>query len=379
MWLRVAPTGVIEWLYRDGQGRLTAGPGECVAGAEPPWPKADESVVVWADQSLVLRRVALPSSGRNKWRTGLAYLAEDWVAGDVGELQVVAPPSLSGQSTWVAVVERKHLERLLEQLRGLGLSPDRIIPEAAFLGPGRSADALVDGEHASFASSTGLAGGCETDLLEMMTGESLQNQRVLSTSGGDGAEPIDSALAWLSQQPVDEGLVDLLQGRYAPAGRQQAAGGWWRKAIITVAAAIWVSTLALGLQVYSLESRHNALSAEIESKFREVFGPDERMVDPVFQMRIAHARLISKGVARAEALALLKGIAPLLVADSRLLLEGFVYSEGTLEVAVRAPDATRFEGLREQLRLNPRLQVEIGSTSYEGKEVIGRIRIRRQS
>ena len=70
---------------------------------------------------------------------------------------------------------------------------------------------------------------------------------------------------------------------------------------------------------------------------------------------------------------------PLLVADSRLVLEGFVYDAGTLEVAVRAPDATRFEGLREQFRLNPQLQVEIGSTSYEGNEVIGRLRIRRQS
>ena len=50
-----------------------------------------------------------------------------------------------------------------------------------------------------------------------------------------------------------------------------------------------------------------------------------------------------------------------------------------LEVAIRAPDATRFEGLREQIMLDATLQVEIGSTSYEGQEVIGRIRIRRSA
>jgi len=101
------------------------------------------------------------------------------------------------------------------------------------------------------------------------------------------------------------------------------------------------------------------------------------MVDPAFQIRSAFARLGPSGTARAEALALLKGVAPLLTSDSRLVLQGFVYGDGTLEVAVRAPDATRFEGLREQLMLNREWQVEIGSTSYEGQEVIGRIRIRR--
>lgn len=382
MWLRVAPSGAIEWLCRDGQGRLVLGPGVCASGVAQVWPKVDETVVVWADQSLVLRRVTLPSSGRNKWRTGLPYLAEDWVAGDVSELQVVAPPSLSGHATWVAVVERKRLEQLLEQLKELGLSPDRIIPEASFLGPGRNADAMLDGGNASFASPSGLAGGCESDLLEMMVGEPLDGLRVLSTGSSDDAIPadhIDSALRWLSLQSVDEGLIDLLQGRFAPAGRQQAAGGWWRIAAVVALVAVGVHTLALGLEVYSLNSRESALNAEIEAKFREVFGPDERLVNPAFQIRSAYARLGSSGVARAEALRLLKGVAPLLVADSRLVLEGFVYDQGTLEVAVRAPDATRFEGLREQFRLNPELQVEIGSTSYEGKEVIGRIRIRRQA
>ena len=382
MWLRVAPTGAIEWLCRDGQGRLILGPGVCASGTVQAWPKVDETVVVWADQSLVLRRVTLPSSGRSKWRTGLPYLAEDWVAGDVAELQVVAPASLSGHATWVAVVENKRLEQLLEELRGVGVTPDRVIPEASFLGPGRSADALLDGGNASFASPSGLAGGCETDLLEMMVGEPLTGLRLLSTAGSaDGvhADHIDSVLRWLSLQPVDEGLIDLLQGRFAPAGRQQAAGGWWRIAAVVALIALGVHTLVLGLEVYSLKSRENALSTELEAKFREVFGPDERMVDPAFQIRVAYDRLGNTGVARAEALTLLKGIAPLLVADSRLVLEGFVYDAGTLEVAVRAPDATRFEGLREQFRLNPQLQVEIGSTSYDGNEVIGRLRIRRQS
>lgn len=383
MWLRVAPGGAIEWLCRDGQGRLLQGPGHCSEDQVPAWPRADDIVVVWADQSLVLRRAALPTSGRAKWRTGLPYLAEDWVAGDVGELHVVAPLTLSGRDTWVGVVEKRLLDDLLARLRALGVTPDHVVPEAALLGPGRAADVLLDGDHASFASGAGLGGGCEAEMLPMIVGEPLENLRLISTGTAPldvgHADRIDSALRWVSLQPIDDGVIDLLQGHYAPPGREHAGGGWWRIAGRVALLAVAVHTLVLAIEVYSIKSAESELAAQLESQFRQVFGENERMVDPAFQIRSAFARLGSTGAARAEALALLKGLAPLLTADSRLVLQGFVYADGALEVAVRAPDATRFEGLREQVMLDRELKVEIGSTSYEGKEVIGRIRIRRNA
>lgn len=379
LWLRVAPGGAIEWLCRDERGRVVHGPG----GTELPdrWPVVDETIVVWADQSLLLRRAPLPASGRARWRTGLAYLAEDWVAGDVGELHVVAPLSLSGDETWVAVVERRMLDALLTRLGELGLKPDRIVPEAAFLGPGRAADVLLDAGQASFASAGGLAGGCEADLLPMIAGQPLESLRALSTGAEDEtlgrAARIDSVLRWLSLQPVDDSLVDLRQGEYAPARRAGAGRGWWRMAAVLMLASTGVHTAARALEVYALRASEQVLAAELEADFRRVFGSDERMVDAAFQIRTEFARLGPNAAARAEALALLKGLAPMLTADSRLVLQGFVYADGALEVAVRAPDATRFEGLREQIMLDRSLQVEIGSTAYEGQEVIGRIRIRR--
>ncbi len=383
MWLRVAPGGAIEWLCRDAQGRLLQGPGTCGEDHIPDWPRADDVVVVWADESLLLRRAALPTSGRAKWRTGLAYLAEDWVAGDVAELHVVAPLGLSGKEAWIGVIERRLLDDLLSRLRAFGVTPDHVVPEAALLGPGRAADVLLDAGHASFASGSGLGGGCEADLLPMIVGEPLETLRVVSTeaapAGAAQVDVIDSALRWVSLQPIDASVIDLLQGRYAPPGREHAGGGWWRIAGRVALVAVLVHTLALAGEVYSIKRAEAALAAELETQFRRVFGEDQRMVDPAFQIRSEFSRLGPAGAARAEALALLKGLAPLLTADSRLVLQGFVYADGALEVAVRAPDATRFEGLREQVMLDAGLKVEIGSTSYVGKEVIGRIRIRRNA
>ena len=152
-----------------------------------------------------------------------------------------------------------------------------------------------------------------------------------------------------------------------------------RIAAIVALVAVGVHTVALALEVWSVRQAEAALAAELEADFRRVFGPDERMVDPAFQIRSEFSRIGPNAAARNEALALLKGLAPMLTADSRLVLQGFVYGDGALEVAIRAPDATRFEGLREQIMLDATLQVEIGSTSYEGQDVIGRIRIRRSA
>lgn len=378
--MRVAPGGAIEWLCRDERGRVVHGPG----GGELPaaWPAAAETVVVWADEGLVLRRAPLPASGRARWRTGLPYLAEDWVAGDVGDLQVVAPLSLAGDETWVAVVERKRLDELLARLRELGVDADRILPEAAFLGPGRAADVLLDRGHASFAGAAGLAGVCEAELLPLIAGQPLESLRALATGTEDvelGAGRIDSVLRWISLQPVDDSLVDLRQGDYARTRRPGEGAGWWRIAAVLALVAAAVHTLALGVAAWGARATEEALAAELEADFRRVFGPEERLVDAAFQIRSEYARIGPGAAARAEALALLKGLAPMLTADSRLVLQGFVYAEGALEVAIRAPDATRFEGLREQIMLDRSLQVEIGSTSYEGQEVIGRIRIRRSA
>lgn len=378
LWMRASANGAIEWLCRDAEGRLVHGPAQLAVLDPPVWPRVNERVLVWADESLVLRRAPLPASGRNKWRMGLPYLAEDWVAGDVGDLHVVAPDTLNGDSAWVAVVERAKLDDLLSRLRNVGFEPDRVIPEASFLGPGRSADVLHDHGHASFASSSGLAGSAESDLLPMMLSEPLESLRVLSTGDAEGhANRIDTALRWLSLQPLDGSFIDLRQGSYALKSRASPASGWWRIAAVLLVTALVVHVAALGARVWQLSAQKNALAGELEAQFRQVFGPEARLVDPAFQIRTELALLGQGGASSGELLNMLKGIAPLIASDSRLVLRGFIYSEGALELTVSAPDAARFEGLREQLRLDPALQVEVGSTQIDGSSFTGRLRIER--
>lgn len=382
LWLRVGPKDSIEWLCRDGQGRLTQGPGRFEAGMVADWPRHEECLVVWADESLVLRRAPLPRSGRAKWRIGLPYLAEDWVAGDVAELHVAAPERLSGDEVWVGVVERKRLLELIERLRSTGLTPDRIIPEAAFLGPTRNADVLLDDGHASFATAGGLGGGCEADLLPLIVGQPLETLRAVSTGDENiaiaQADKIDSALRWLSLQPVDDSLIDLRQGIYAVAGNTVDLR-WWRIAAAVVLLALGVHCASLGFEVYQLKQRENALIASLEASFREVFGPEARLVDAGVQIRQEFLRLSQGGNSSGVALSMLKQVAPLIASDGRLVLVSFDYRDGTLEIAVRAPDGTRFDGLREQILLDDSMSVEVSGTVINSDGFTGRMKIRRQA
>ncbi len=382
LWLRVGPKDSIEWLCRDGQGRLLQGPGRFETGMVGDWPKHEQCLVVWADESLVLRRAPLPKSGRAKWRTGLPYLAEDWVAGDVADLHVAAPERLSGDEVWVGVVERKRLLELIERLRIAGLTPDRIIPEAAFLGPTRSADVLLDGGHASFVTAGGLGGGCEADLLPLIVGQPLETLRAISTGDEniaiDHADKIDSALRWLSLQPIDDSLIDLRQGIYAAAS-SAIDTRWWRiaAAVLLLASVVHVGSLAL--DVYQLKQRENVLTASLEASFREVFGPEARLVDAGVQIRQEFLRLSQGGNSSGVALSMLKQVAPLISSDGRLVLVSFDYRDGTLEIAVRAPDGTRFDGLREQILLDSSMSVEVAGTVINTDGFTGRMKIRRSS
>jgi type II secretion system protein L len=380
LWLRIAADGGLAWLARDGQGRVLAGPAALAAGETPQWPEVDEVVVVWAEAGLVMRRVDLPAGGRGKWRQGLPYLAEEWVAADVAELHVVAPLELIGAQCWVAVVERATIDGLLTRLRSLGLEPDHLLPEAALLGPGRAADVLIDGDRVSFASPAGLAGCCETDLLELLAGAApVSLRRVAVGAGGDGVEGTDSALRWISLQPLRGDEVDLMQGPYARPQRSRAGAGWWRIAAGLLAAAVLLQVALVAFDVHRLGAREAVLLGELESRFREVFGPEARMVDPAVQLRSEWQRLSAGGGERVEVLALLKRVAPLLASDSRLVLRGFIYADGALELTVSAPDAARFEGLREQILLDPGIAVEVGSTQIEGDRFTGRLRLARRS
>ena len=283
---------------------------------------------------------------------------------------------------WVAVVERKRLLELIEQLRVLGITPDRVMPEAAFLGPGRAADVLLDSGHASFATASGLGGGCEADLLPLIVGQPVETLRAISTGEENiaiaHADRVDSALRWLSLQPFDDTLIDLRQGIYAskPTGD---GSRWWRIAAALLLFALAAHTAVLGLEVYQLKQRENALVERLEGEFRKVFGPQARLVDAGVQIQQEFARLTLGGNSSGVALSMLKGVAPLIASDGRLVLVSFDYREGTLEIAVRAPDGTRFDGLREQILLDPSMSVEVSGTVINNDGFTGRMKIRRQS
>ncbi len=366
LWLRAAPNRPVEWLVRDPQGRIVAGPE--LLRADSVLPSADSRIAIWSDPSLMLRRVELPKSGLAKWRQGLPYLAEDWIAGDVAQVHVAAPTRLTGRDTLVAVADRERLVALLSELAQFGIDVDRLVPEPALLGPTHAADVLIDAQYASFCNAEH-GGTTETDMLAMLVDP---NARILigrTPHGEWHGDGIESVLRWASLQRIDDTTLDLRCGEFAKTRRESR---FPKMPVLALAAALLVHTLALVFDWYQLRGQVATAEVRIETAFRDAFGPDERMVDPAFQLQQAARGEAS--TSHAGALALLQRIAPVL-SGSRMVLVSFEYREGVLELAVRAPDASQFDGFREQL-VSSGLSIEMGNTQYDANEFTGRLKIR---
>lgn len=382
--LRPDLAGQWHWLTQDSQGRILAGPAVLAEGDA--LPRAAETVVIWPEPGIVIRSVPLPRRGLSKWRAGLPYLVEDWVADEVQELHVVAPESPSGAHTSVAVVRRALLTKLLQELAARGIDPDRVLPEASLLAEA-GVQAAVEGPRASMSLNDGSGGHGDADMLEWLLASQAEPLRVVVEGEALPTLPahvevgqVSSLFAWLVRRPINARLPDLRQGAFASQRRARSQAPLAKAASWAALAAglAWLCWMAL--DVWQLGRERDALQAQLEQSFRAAFGAEARMVDPAFQLASERERLSGGADAGQGILDLLGEIAPLVTSEGpdTILLTSMDYRDGVLELALRARDVGAFDGFRERLGTRPGLSVELGSTQYGSDGFSGRLRVRRQ-
>lgn len=96
--------------------------------------------------------------------------------------------------------------------------------------------------------------------------------------------------------------------------------------------------------------------------------------DPPALMKSALARL-GGGETAGGLLRTLGQIAPILGSTTRLTTRGIEFRNGTLELAVTAPDVPTLDSLRERLATLPGLKVELTAANPGQNGVDGRMRL----
>ncbi|MCB1643262.1 MAG: hypothetical protein KDI37_16150, partial [Xanthomonadales bacterium] len=171
-------------------------------------------------------------------------------------------------------------------------------------------------------------------------------------------------------------LPNLRSGSFARRVRGVARRPQLRLAAALAAAALLVHLGTLGVSILRDSSRLAAIDAEIADLFHASLGEEARLVDALAQLEAAAGQRSAS--AGDEFIALLRSAAPVLATETRLRLTGLEFRDGSLELALAAPDVGTLDSLRERLNSLAGLSAELGGTQFGDGEFVGRLRLKGQ-
>ncbi len=379
--IRLHSHGRHAWLVPGASTASTAGlpPAEAVS-------RAQQIVVLVPGAEVVLLDAPAVSKNRAQLAKAVPFALEDQLAQPVEELQFALAARVDGATVGVAAVAHERLRRWLAELAEAGISPDVLLPEPLALPVGHL---LIETGNAQLRLGPWRAAAMEPDLLaewlEFADDGSLPEIEVFDTRFQPRqALPLPvrayherqgDALALLARGVGAEPVLNLLQGAYAPRHRSAPAARWWRRATAAAAAFVVLAFVQLVVERFALVRESDRLDGAMRGVLVQSFPEMEKVAgDPPALMKSALARL-GGGESTGGLLRTLGQIAPILGSTTRLTTRGIEFRNGTLELAVTAPDVPTLDSLRERLTTLPGLKVELTAANPSQNGVDGRMRL----
>lgn len=341
----------LYWQPAQGQGRWVelAALSASLAGA----PLA----LILPGEQLSACAVALPTTKARWLRQALQYAVEEQLAEDVEHLHLATGPSLADGRVRVLAVRRDWLSARLSEARGAGLQISSIHADFDLL-PADGCQVLLTGER-------GLLGGDSDCRLVFAARDWPQLQPVLSdVQLHQPSEPF----AWQAQQRGH--AIDLAQGEFAVQPERSRWRAW--KPLFGVLG-LWLALQVffdLG-QVWHFQRQGNALQAQSQALYQQLFPQDTRIVNLKAQfsehLKQATGAQNSRFLVQLEQLRQAIGQVP-------LQIEQVNYSQerGNLALHVRADNFEQLEQLRRRLAEGG-LSAHLGSASRDDQGVSARI------
>jgi general secretion pathway protein L len=147
---------------------------------------------------------------------------------------------------------------------------------------------------------------------------------------------------------------------------------------VLAAAAAVLALANLGLDVLGLSrasARMDTLAQDtVRAAFPDIDAAQLGRLSPEQLMRGRLERLRG-GAESSGLLSMLQQIGPVLGSTRQIQTRGMEYRNGTLELALRAPDVGALDGVRERLATVPGLKAEVTAANPGADGVDGRIRI----
>jgi type II secretion system protein L len=183
------------------------------------------------------------------------------------------------------------------------------------------------------------------------------------------------SLGLLAPAAAADDAINLLQGPLAVASPLETSWKAWRIAAILAGALLFMHLGSRYFELNRLNKSEATLDASIEDAFRQAMPGQMNATNARrrVERRLAEIR---GGGGSGNLLPALAAVANARTAAPNAVIEGLTYREGTLDLRIRAPDATSVDAIGQQLRAaNWQAKNEGGSNS--GDSYSGRLQVRK--
>jgi len=365
----------LDWLTVDGSGRL----GRSAHEHAPPaaiLAAAASIVVLVPSEPVTLLLAELPARTLAQARLAAPFAVEEHLAAAVDALHFAVAPMARGH-WWVAALAPAQLKEWIDDLRGRGIEPDRLLPDVMALPANESgASVLVDGDRALIRIGEQQAFASDAELAPMLLAAAgIAETQVVHIVADSGQSPLSKLAAGLGECSE----LNLLSKAFAPHHRGRAVRGQWRRLGILAAACLLLAVVYLKLDELRLNQRLAALNGAMEQVYRQRFPDAKQVPNPLAQMRSALAAASGSGAISGTGLDLLTRTAPLLAAQTQVSLQSVEYRAGALVLDLKAPSIEAVDAIRESLASSTQLVTTLENVDQDGNGVRGRIRLERKA
>ncbi len=388
--IRLQPDGSLAWLTLDAQGHAAA-----TNFGVPPKPalaRAQRVVAIVPAEDVLLLDTPRLATARAQFSRAVPFALEDQLISPVEDLHFAVPDRLADARVPVAVVARRTLQAWLDRFSGDGIRLDALFAETQLLPIGESTGSvMIEGARAVWRNGFAQAGvGDAAHLGEWLdvirVGEPTPHAMdIYDFRNGSFPPVVDptvryhplqrDALAFLAAQAAKEPELNLLQNEFAPAHRRAPTQRLWRNAVMLAAAAVILLFVYFVADYWKLSRESAQLDALARQTLHESFPQMDNVPGDPRQLMQSALDNLRGGADATGLLHTLMLVAPVISSTTRTTLTGIEYHNGTLELALRAPDVPTLDLMRERLSNLPGLNVLVTAAATTANGVDGRLRI----
>lgn len=384
-----------DWLILENDGKVRAngvtdyrGLSELIDPSADWLQNPNNLVIVVPAEHVLALTTEVPGRSVGHIRRALPYVVEEFLAADIERMHLAHGPLRRGDPVRVNLIDKGYLEDWMAALAELSLKPGYMVSDAELLPlVPDGASVLLEPETAlirtqSQAASVdidnlGLAlASLDVRVIEVVNGElddlvAGQLDRAVEVRSGDDA---DAPLAYLARRWRSlPDAVNLLQGPYTPAKPPTENVYRWRA--VASLAGIWllVGLVAMVAQGIWAGMRANALEAQSEALYRDIYPGETRIHNVRRQMSQKLGQ--NAGVGGAGFTAYLGQLAQGI--DRNVAIWSLTYSENRDELAADL-QLSSYDALDQLKQRLSRLGVTVEITSAEQQDSGVRARVRLQ-